>query len=63
MSESYTDFAKVYDIFMDETPYEEWTEFLVRLILRLGISKPGVQTENKKSSGIKIVVHQPEGGQ
>lgn len=26
--EAYTDFADVYDIFMDETPYEEWCAFL-----------------------------------
>lgn len=30
--EAYTDFASVYDTFMDETPYEEWCEFLVRLL-------------------------------
>ena len=27
--EAYTDFAQVYDEFMDETPYEEWCAFLV----------------------------------
>ena len=27
--EAYTDFAEVYDTFMDETPYEDWCEFLV----------------------------------
>jgi len=26
--EAYSDFASVYDIFMDETPYEEWARFL-----------------------------------
>mgnify|MGYP004639111891 FL=1 len=56
MSESYTDFAKVYDIFMDETPYEEWTEFLVGLILRLGISKPGVQTGDALESERNLVL-------
>lgn len=30
--EAYTDFASVYDIFMDETPYEEWCEFIVSLL-------------------------------
>lgn len=35
--EAYTDFAGVYDIFMDETPYEEWCEFIVELMRRYGI--------------------------
>ena len=30
--EAYTDFANVYDTFMDETPYEEWCEFLVGIL-------------------------------
>lgn len=34
--EAYTDFAKVYDIFMDETPYKEWCEFIVNLLNRYG---------------------------
>ncbi len=38
--EAYTDFASVYDTFMDETPYEEWAEFLHSLIKEYGISKP-----------------------
>lgn len=38
--EAYTDFASVYDTFMDETPYEEWAEYLHQLIKEYGISKP-----------------------
>ena len=38
--EAYTDFAEVYDTFMDETPYEKWADFLARLIEEYGISKP-----------------------
>ena len=38
--EAYTDFAEVYDIFMDETPYQKWADFLARLIEEYGISKP-----------------------
>ncbi len=38
--EAYTDFASVYDTFMDETPYEEWAEFIHKLIEEYGISKP-----------------------
>lgn len=30
--EAYTDFAMVYDTFMDETPYEEWCEYIVGLL-------------------------------
>lgn len=30
--EAYTDFARVYDTFMDDTPYEEWCDYLVELI-------------------------------
>lgn len=38
--EAYTDFADVYDTFMDDTPYEEWFDFLKKLIEEYGISKP-----------------------
>lgn len=41
--EAYTDFASVYDTFMDETPYEEWAEFIHGLIKEYGISEPVVQ--------------------
>ena len=30
--EAYTGFAQVYDVFMDDTPYEEWCEHLVELL-------------------------------
>ncbi len=39
--EAYTDFAEVYDTFMDETPYEAWADFIISLIEKYGISKPG----------------------
>lgn len=38
--EAYQDFAYVYDELMDATPYEEWCEFLARLIEKYGVSKP-----------------------
>lgn len=38
--EAYTDFAKVYDEFMDETPYHEWAVYISQLISRYGISLP-----------------------
>lgn len=46
--EAYTDFASVYDTFMDETPYEEWAEFLHKLIKEYGISKP-VRDDSEKN--------------
>lgn len=39
MLEAYTDFASVYDTFMDETPYEEWAEYLHELIQQFGVSR------------------------
>ena len=35
--ESYTGFAKVYDLFMDNVPYEEWCEYLAALFQENGI--------------------------
>lgn len=37
--EAYTDFAQVYDEFMDETPYEAWCGFLVETLYKYGVSK------------------------
>lgn len=36
--EAYTDFAQVYDEFMDETPYEEWCAFLMRMLEKYGVN-------------------------
>lgn len=35
--EAYTDFARVYDELMDDTPYEEWCEFLIALFRKYGV--------------------------
>ena len=35
--ESYTGFARVYDLFMDNVPYEEWCEYLTALLIEYGI--------------------------
>ena len=35
--ESYTSFARVYDLFMDNVPYEEWCEYLTNLFKENGI--------------------------
>lgn len=45
--ESYTDFAEVYDEFMDATPYEAWCERLINLINKYGISKPDTDLEGE----------------
>ncbi|MBO4458491.1 MAG: class I SAM-dependent methyltransferase [Butyrivibrio sp.] len=50
--DAYTDFANVYDTFMDETPYEVWGDFIVELIEKYGLSKPvnaGVKENNRTS--------------
>lgn len=36
--EAYEDFAEVYDTFMDETPYEEWSEFVTASLKDAGIA-------------------------
>lgn len=38
--EAYADFASVYDIFMDEAPYEKWAAYLCACMEQYGISKP-----------------------
>ncbi|MGN0143178.1 MAG: class I SAM-dependent DNA methyltransferase [Roseburia sp.] len=36
--EAYTSFAQVYDLFMDNVPYEEWSRYLISLLQEHGIS-------------------------
>lgn len=50
-TEAYTDFASVYDTFMDDTPYQEWADFLAELISTYGISKP--YKNGEKALGIE----------
>lgn len=42
--EAYSDFATVYDTFMDETPYEVWGDYVAELIDEYGISRPYTET-------------------
>ncbi|MDE7434267.1 MAG: class I SAM-dependent methyltransferase [Lachnospiraceae bacterium] len=35
--EAYTQFARVYDMFMDNVPYEEWRDYLLEILHREGI--------------------------
>lgn len=44
--ESYTDFAQVYDEFMDATPYEAWCERIIRIIDTYGISVPSAEASS-----------------
>lgn len=51
MSESYSDFAEVYDELMDNTPYEKWCDTLTSLIEKYGVSKP---TRGEKQEDILL---------
>ena len=46
--EAYTDFAQVYDELMDETPYEEWCDYLVTLLEKHGVSRNDICVTNSK---------------
>ncbi|MDD3221364.1 MAG: methyltransferase domain-containing protein [Lachnospiraceae bacterium] len=35
--EAYSEFAQVYDLFMDNIPYEEWCDYLVTLLKKYGV--------------------------
>lgn len=35
--EAYTGFAEVYDIFMDNIPYQQWSEYLIELLKENGV--------------------------
>lgn len=37
--EAYTGFAQVYDLFMDNIPYDEWTKYLISLLKEQGIEE------------------------
>ncbi len=62
--EAYTDFATVYDTFMDETPYDKWCDHVVEffqkydlkdgLVLDLGCGT-GTMTENMARLGYDLI--------
>ncbi len=54
--EAYTDFASVYDEFMDNTPYEEWGAFIVSKIEQYGISKPQRDSKDLLESEKNLIV-------
>lgn len=54
--EMYQDFAAVYDVFMDNTPYELWGERLDSLIRKYGVSRPERDAEDILASERNLVV-------
>jgi SAM-dependent methyltransferase len=56
MAEQYSDFASVYDTFMDETPYEKWCGRLDEMIRKYGVSAPERDAENALDSEKNLVV-------
>ncbi|MBQ7430091.1 MAG: class I SAM-dependent methyltransferase [Butyrivibrio sp.] len=52
--EAYTDFAKVYDTFMDETPYKMWAGYVSGLIKEFGISETYDQGISAAQDGEEI---------
>lgn len=56
MSEQYSDFASVYDRFMDDTPYDWWCDFIAAKIEKYGVSRPERDTEGLLDSERNLVV-------
>lgn len=54
--EIYTDFARVYDELMDNTPYEMWCNRLDQLIASYGVSRPTRDAEGILDSERNLVV-------
>ncbi len=50
--EAYTDFAQVYDELMDDTPYEEWCDFLLDVFQRYGVDDVSKRQENANNDMI-----------
>ena len=53
--EIYTDFARVYDELMDNTPYEMWCNRLDQLIASYGVSRPTRDAEGILDSERNLV--------
>ena len=54
--DSYQDFAYVYDEFMDETPYDEWSIRIDKLIRQYGVSSALRNAEDTLESEKNLVV-------
>lgn len=48
--EAYTEFASVYDTFMDDTPYEEWAEYIIGLLKQYGVSDVDASITDEEES-------------
>lgn len=53
---AYQGFAEVYDEFMDNVPYQQWSERLDSLIQKYGVSKPEREEEGLLESERNLVV-------
>ena len=54
--EAYSDFARVYDTFMDNIPYEEWTQAVISLIEKYGVSRPKTDSQDPLEQERNLVV-------
>ena len=51
--ETYTDFASVYDTFMDNTPYAEWAGYILSLLEQYGAAASGgIEAEHGRGTEI-----------
>ena len=54
--EAYTDFASVYDIFMDDTPCEEWASYIMDLLEEYGVAEgdlPEAESARQKALAVE----------
>lgn len=54
--EAYTGFAQVYDTFMDDTPYEEWAEYLSELLHTYGVADGEAEEKTELAAERNTVV-------
>lgn len=52
--EAYTGFAQVYDVFMDDTPYEEWCDYLVGLFEKYRIEERVLEEKTATGNNYEI---------
>ncbi len=52
--EAYTGFAQVYDVFMDDTPYEEWCDYLVELFEKYRIEERVLEEKTATGNNYEI---------